>query len=128
MFGLNGISIPLAVVTSIFIVFFYRKVLLSYKLKLLNLNFYFCLFISIYIFYKINRYSSFGNDAITHLCFFYLIRLILVDQAFKQLSLITLLCVFIFLNKNTYLLVFSFPLFIYFYNRIYLNYKKTITG
>ena len=126
LFGLNGISIPLAVVASFFIVFFYRKVLLSYKLKLLNLDFYFCLFVSIYIFYKINRYSNFGNDAITHLCFFYLIRLILVDKAFKQLSLITLICVFIFLNKNTYLLVFLFPLFIYFYNGVYLNYKKTI--
>jgi hypothetical protein len=112
LFGFNGISIPLSVVASFFIVFFYRKVLILYKLKSLNLDFYFCLFVSIYIFYKINRYSSFGNDAITHLCFFYLIRLILVDNNFKQLSLIILLCVFIFLNKNTYLLVFLFPLFI----------------
>jgi hypothetical protein len=126
LFGLNGVSIPLSVVASFFIVFFYRKVLISYKLKSLNLNFYFCLFVSIYIFYKINRYSSFGNDAITHLCFFYLIRLILVDNNFKQLSLIILLCVFIFLNKNTYLLIFLFPLFIYFYNKIYLDHKKTM--
>jgi len=109
LFGLNGISIPLSVVASFFIVFFYRKVLISYKLKSLNLDFYFCLFVSIYIFYKINRYSSFGNDAITHLCFFYLIRLILTDNNFKQLSLVILLCVFIFLNKNTYLLIFLFP-------------------
>ena len=126
LFGLNGISIPLSVVASFFIVFFYRKVLISYKLKSLNLDFYFCLFVSIYIFYKINRYSSFGNDAITHLCFFYLIRLILTDNNFKQLSLVILLCVFIFLNKNTYLLIFLFPLFIYFYNKIYLDHKKTI--
>ena len=126
LFGLNGINIPLSVVASFFIVFFYRKVLISYKLKSLNLDFYFCLFVSIYIFYKINRYSSFGNDAITHLCFFYLIRLILTDNNFKQLSLVILLCVFIFLNKNTYLLIFLFPLFIYFYNKIYLDHKKTI--
>ena len=126
LFGLNGISVPLSVVASFFIVFFYRKVLISYKLKSLNLDFYFCLFVSIYIFYKINRYSSFGNDAITHLCFFYLIRLILTDNNFKQLSLVILLCVFIFLNKNTYLLIFLFPLFIYFYNKIYLDHKKTI--
>ena len=126
LFGFNGISIPLSVVASFFIVFFYRKVLILYKLKSLNLDFYFCLFVSIYIFYKINRYSSFGNDAITHLCFFYLIRLILVDNNFKQLSLIILLCVFIFLNKNTFLLVFLFPLFIYFYNKIYLDRKKTM--
>ena len=126
LFGLNGISIPLSVVASFFIVFFYRKALILYKLKSLNLDFYFCLFVSIYIFYKINRYSSFGNDAITHLCFFYLLRLILTDKNFKQLSLVILLCVFIFLNKNTYLLIFLFPLYIYFYNKIYLDHKKTI--
>ena len=126
LFGLNGISIPLAVIVSFFVVFFYRKVLTSFKLNSLNLDFYFCLFVSIYIFYKINRYSSFGNDAVTHLCFFYLIRLILIDNNYKQLSLIILICVFIFLNKSTYLLVFLFPLIIYFYNKIYLDYKKTM--
>ena len=42
-------------------------------------------------------------------------ELILVDNNFKQLSLIILLCVFIFLNKNTYLLIFLFPLFIYYF-------------
>ena len=126
LFGHNGISIPLSVVASFFIFFFYRKILISYKSKSLNLDFYFCLFVSIYIFYKINRYSSFGNDAITHLCFFYLVRLILIDKNFEQLSLIILLCVFIFLNKTTYLLVFFFPLFIYFYNKIYLDQKKTM--
>ena len=126
LFGLNGISIPLAVIISFFVVFFYRKVLTSFKLNSLNLDFYFCLFVSIYIFYKVNRYSSYGNDAVTHLCFFYLIRLILIDNSYKQLSLIILICVFIFLNKSTYLLVFLFPLIIYFYNKIYLDRKKTM--
>ena len=101
LFGLNGISIPLAVIVSTFIVFFYRQVLMCHKYKLLNLDFYFCLFVSIYILYKINRYSSFGNDAITHLSFFYLIRLILNDNKFKELPLIILLCVFGFLFLNS---------------------------
>ena len=126
LFGLNGINIPLAVIVSTFIVFFYRQVLMCHKYKLLNLDFYFCLFVSIYILYKINRYSSFGNDAVTHLSFFYLIRLILNDNKFKELPLIILLCVFIFLNKNTYLFIFLFPIIIYFYNKIYLDYKKTL--
>jgi hypothetical protein len=126
LYGINGISIPLAVIVSVFIVFFYRQVLIFYKSKLLNLDFYFCLFVSIYILYKINRYSGFANDAVTHLCFFYLIRLILIDRKFKELSLIILLCVFIFLNKNTYLFIFLFPIIIYFNNKIYLNYKKTL--
>lgn len=125
LFGFNGINIPLAVIVSTFILFFYRQVLIYHRSKLLNLDFYFCLFVSIYILYKINRYSSFGNDAVTHLSFFYLIRLILNDNKFKGLPLIILLCVFIFLNKNTYLFVFLFPIIIYFYNKIYLNYKKT---
>ncbi len=126
LFGLNGISIPLAVVTSIFIIFFYRKILLYHKSKLFNLDFFFCLFISIYIFYKINRYSAYGNDAVTHLLFFYLIRTILIDINFRQLPFLILLCVFIFLNKSTYLFVFLFPIFIYFYNKIYFEYKTTL--
>lgn len=55
------------------------------------------------------RYSSFGNDAIAHLAYFYLISCILKNNL-KEINInkILLISVFIFLNKPMLGLVFFY--------------------
>ena len=69
-----GILIPLASLSISFIIYFHYEVIKFYRSKQsLDFNNFFCLLVIVFIFYKINRYSGFGNDAVAHLSFFYLI-------------------------------------------------------
>jgi hypothetical protein len=78
LFENNGISIPLASLISFFYIYFFYDVWKVVKKKdEPNINNFFSLFILIYVSFKVTRYSSFGNDAVAHLLFFYLISYIL---------------------------------------------------
>ncbi len=103
-----GIVIPLASIASFFIIYFFNKVLKIIKNKEFDFSNIFSLFIIIYISYKINRYSSFGNDAVAHLTFFYLIALVLSKKNYDYFFL-TLIGVFAFLNKSTLVLALLIP-------------------
>jgi hypothetical protein len=111
----NGISIPLASIVSFFYLYFFLEVLSVIKNKeRLNTSKIFSLFILIYISFKITRYSGFGNDAVAHLCYFYIISYILYNSLRTvNFNKILLLCVFIFLNKPMLGLVFLIPLTIF---------------
>ena len=85
-----GILIPLSILASFFIIYFFNNVLVLFKKKKITLENIFSIFIIIFITYKINRYSSYGNDAIAHLSFFYLISKILSNNK-PNLQLISLL-------------------------------------
>ena len=107
----NGISIPLASIVSFFYLYF-----LYDAWKILNDNNYieidkiFSLLILIYIAFKITRYSGFGNDAVGHLSFFYLISCVLKNQLNKiNINKILLISIFIFINKPTLGIVFLIP-------------------
>lgn len=105
-----GIIIPLASIASFFIIYFFNKVYKIFKSKKnINLENIFCFFVIIFISYKINRYSSFGNDAIAHLSFFYLISKILSNEKIS-LKFISLISVFTFLNKSTMIITLLIPL------------------
>ena len=81
LFKDNGVIIPLASVVSFFyLYFFYDLWSVIKKKKEPSFGNIFSLFITIYISYKISRYSSFGNDAVPHLAFFYLISYILSNK------------------------------------------------
>jgi len=68
----------------------------------------------IYISLKITRYSSFGNDAVGHLCFFYIISYILKNDLKKlDVKKLLLISVFAFLNKPTLGLIFCIPVTIF---------------
>lgn len=111
----NGISIPLASIVSFFYLYFFLEVLSVIKNKeRLNTSKIFSLFILIYISFKITRYSGFGNDAVAHLSYFYIISYIL-NNSLRTVNFnkILLLCVFIFLNKPMLGLVFLIPLTIF---------------
>lgn len=107
----NGISIPLASIVSFFYLYFFFDVWTIVKNKEhINISKIFSLFILIYISFKITRYSSFGNDAVAHLSYFYLISCILKDTLKEvNFSKILLISVFIFINKPMLGLVFLIP-------------------
>ena len=115
IFGVNGILIPLASLVIFLLTYFLSEcyIFTSKKISFSIKNF-FNLGVLIYIAYKINRYSGFGNDAVAHLLFFYLISIFLSSKEnFIHLYKSSLISVFIFLNKITLGLSFLFPLFIF---------------
>lgn len=105
-----GIVLPLASIVSFFVIYFFNNVIKIFKkVEILSLENLFSLFIIIFISYKINRYSSFGNDAVAHLSYFYLISKI-IGKKNMSLNFISLISVFIFLNKTTMIPVLIIPL------------------
>lgn len=84
------------------------------KKETTNLAKFFSLFVLIYISLKITRYSSFGNDSVGHLCFFYIVSYILKNNLKKlDIKKLLLISVFAFLNKPTLGLIFIFPVTIF---------------
>ncbi len=118
-----GIVIPLASVVTFFIIYFFNKVLKILKnTKNISYSNIFSLFIIIFIAYKINRYSSFGNDAVAHLSLFYLLSKILSKEK-PNLVFISLIAVFGFLNKTTLIIILLIPLYFFLKNLNIKNFK-----
>lgn len=124
-FSENGISIPLASIVSYFYLYFFYDIFkVATKKEAPNLSNFFSLFILIYIALKIVRYSEFGNDAIAHLSFFYLISVILKsDLKDINFNKILLISIFTFINKPTLGLIFIIPIVIFFLQNKF-NLKK----
>ncbi len=119
-----GITIPLAILTIYLIEYFISQIL-----KKKNNSFYrlFLFLIITYIFLEMNRYSEYGNDNPAHLILFYFLTLIFKDDFKINLALnfkiLTLISVFIFLNKVFFFLIVLFPLVIWFKNKFFLSKK-----
>ena len=118
--GNVGIIIPLLSIYS-FLTFYFLGDILNFlfRKKKININYYSIFFSSLvvlYIAWKINRYGEFGNDAIGHLLFFYLIsKLINYKKVnYQNFNKIYLISVFAVLNK--FMLVFSLiiPAYVFF--------------
>jgi hypothetical protein len=117
----NGISIPLASIVSFFYLYFFYDIWKIFvKKKIPNLSNFFSLFVLIYIAFKITRYSEFGNDAVAHLTFFYLISYLL-KKNIKEINFkkILIISIFTFVNKPTLGLIFICPLAIFFLQNSY---------
>lgn len=118
-----GIVIPLASIVTFFIIYFFNMVLnIIRDLDNISHANIFSLFIIIFISYKINRYSSFGNDAVAHLSLFYLISKLL-EKKKPCLSFISLIAVFVFINKTTLIIVLIIPLYVFLKDVTYKNLK-----
>ena len=120
-----GIVIPLASIVTFFIIYFFNKVLKMIKnaenISQANI---FALFIVIFISHKINRYSSFGNDAVAHLSLFYLLSKLL-DKKKLDLSFISLIAVYVFMSKTTLIIALIIPLYFFLKNISFKNTKIT---
>ena len=113
IFGLNGIVIPLASLAIYTIVLFLSYIKNESELSISKL---FGILIILFICWKMNRYSGYGNDAPAHFIFFALI-LIYLQQLEKVTKinestfyLISLFSIFAFLNKTFLILALFVPL------------------
>ena len=77
IFGNNGIVFAQALIASSVIINFMYKIYEYNKKREYNFHFFYLLSIIIFIFYKMNRYSEYGNDAPSHFLFFFLLSEIL---------------------------------------------------
>ncbi len=106
IFGNNGIVFAQALIASSVIINFSYKIYEYNKNREYNFHFFYLVSIIIFIFYKMNRYSEYGNDAPSHFLFFFLVSEILkskkrgIDNLLNNLLII----LFIILNKITLLL------------------------
>jgi len=124
-FNDNGIIIPLASAASFYYLYFANEVLkINKKKNSINVSSVFSLAALIYITFKIIGYDNFGNEAIAHLGFFYLIAQVLKDENKNiNIKLTILISVFIFLNKSTMIFIFIIPMFIII-DKYKFDYKK----
>ena len=113
-----GIIIPISVIfSSIYLYFIYDIYKLLSKKDRFSLGKIFSVFIIIYISYKINRYSEFGNDAPAHLMFFYFISKFIYLKKFSlnDTRISYLYMIYLFLNKVFFILTFA--LLLYFFQK-----------
>lgn len=130
IFGEIGILIPLLSIYSL-LTFYFLGDVINYLLNKENnsknfTSIYFSSLILLYISYKINRYGEFGNDAIGHMLFFYLIsKLInLSNFDYKKFNEIYLISAFSILNKFTLIFSMLIPMYLFFKNKI--SYQKVL--
>ena len=122
IFGNNGIVFAQALVASSVIINFTYKIYEYNKNKEYNFHFFFLVSIIIFIFYKMNRYSEYGNDAPAHFLFFFLVSEIIGSktQEIRDICNNFLIILFIILNKITLLLA----IFLSLLNLNLINFKK----
>jgi hypothetical protein len=118
IFNENGILLPAATVFSIIVVYFFNEIKKNY----INDTIYalYIYFVLTYILYGYNRYSEFGNDAISHLFF-----LVTSSYFFKEffyekcssniLGRILILSIFTFMLKPTLILILTIPVYCYYF-------------
>ena len=115
LFGINGIVIPLASLAIYSIVLFLSNINQKKDLSISNI---FSILIVIYICWKMNRYSEYGNDAPGHFIFF--ITILIYLNAFEisrkineqTFYIIAFFSIFAFLNKTFLIFSLLVPLFV----------------
>ncbi len=109
----NGIVFPGAMVASSVIINFLSNINKYIKLKKYNFHFVYIFSLIIFIFYKMNRYSEYGNDAPSHFLLFILVSEIIKNYSsatFKEFSNYMILSIFIVMNKIILLISIIFPI------------------
>jgi len=126
--GVKGVLIPSASIASFIYIYFSNQIIsASLNSKKINSNIFFCLFVSFYIIYKIINYTNFGNDDIAHLLLFYLCsQFLLFDSKIQEIPKITILCIYIFLQKITLVLCFVLPVYLIIINKFKLKNIKLL--
>ena len=116
IFGLNGIVIPSASLAIYVIINLISNIL---RIKSFSFSKIFSILILLYVSYKMNRYSEYGNDAAAHFTFFLIfsVYLNLIENNFlfkknEVIYLISILSIFAFLNKTFLILALIIPFLI----------------
>lgn len=111
----SAILSPIAIFWSLILIFYINDILkLIKKKEKLSTGKIFSIFVLIYISYKINRYSEFGNDMTGHLTIFYIVSKYLYHNRGDKfnLYLICTLVAFAIANKIFFIPVIIIPIFI----------------
>ena len=102
IFGLNGTVIPLASLAIYTVILFLSHIKNENNL---TISWFFAILIILFICWKMNRYSGYGNDAPAHFIFFVLILIYLQElEKFSKINqttfyLLSFFAIFAFLNK-----------------------------
>ena len=133
LFFEKGLLIPISLVTSFSFVYFYYEFKDEFKIKNSNYISYIAFLLLIISLYSFNRYSGFGNDAQPHLYYFFFSFILFksIDQKNFQENLkeLSLLSLFLFLMKPTFIFTALIPILIFLFNNdklIILRSKFTI--
>jgi hypothetical protein len=116
IFPTSSITIPLASIVSIFIIYLVKKFNLFFEKQ--N-NFSFIIFlILIFVLTNFNRYSSYGNDAPSHIFFLFLAILFLDIKNFREFDLVSFykiafVSIFLFTLKVFMTAVLIIPLILF---------------
>ena len=125
LFKENGIIFSGALVASAVMINFLSH--LNKNIKIKNYDFHFLLILAllIFIFYKINRYSEYGNDAPAHLIMFILVSEIIKNfnnLKMNNISNYFLLSIFIIMNKIILLVSIFFPFVLFLSKKLKINF------
>lgn len=131
LFGDVGITIPLALIPSFFILFLLHKILLGNNFfKNYDIFYIFVLFFFlISSIYSFSRYSEYGNDAAAHIYYLYLICLFFDYQNIKEKNFIyisLIISIFLVANKLFFILTFAMPLYLIIINKNYFFFKNKL--
>lgn len=123
----NGILIPGGLIFTFLTLYLLKRL----NVESNNINYLIIFIFLIFIFFRMNRYSSFGNDAPAHFYFIFLMILSInykkyINNYYNFFNKICLISIFIFFNKITMLLSFVIPLFFIFNKKILKIYKNKI--
>ena len=124
LFPVEFITLPMATIASFFFYYISNKFLKSLK-KQNEKNSLIFFIILIFSIYSFNRYSKYGNDAISHMYFLILVILFLEANLKKinsnEFHKIVFICVFLFTLKPFMLITFLLPFIIFIISRDYLK-------
>ena len=123
----NGIIIPGALIFTFMTLYLLFNIFDEENNYIILISFIFLIF----IFFRMNRYSSLGNDGPAHFYYMYLMILALNYKKYIQnynnfFNKISLIGIFIFFNKITMLLGLLIPLFFIFHKSFLKIYKNKI--
>ena len=124
IFNVNGIVFAGALIASSVIINFLSHLYVNIKKKEFDFHFLFIFSILIFIFYKMNRFSEYGNDAPAHFLMFLMVSEIIKNFNYikiKDISNYFLLSIFIIMNKVILITSIFFPLVFFIKKKITLK-------
>ena len=127
IFNINGIVFAGALIASSIIINFLNQIYIGIKNKNFDFHFLFIFSILIFIFYKMNRFSEYGNDAPAHFLMFLLVSEIIKNfNTFKveDIPNYFLLAIFIIMNKVILIASILFPFIFFIKKKINFSLSK----
>ena len=127
----KGIFLPSALIASSVIINFGTQLFNYIKKKNLNVHFFYLLFTTIFIAYKMNRYGEYGNDYPAHFLFYYIVSEVISSfkNNRKNFSNLFLISSFVLMNKLSmvFSLILPFLTISKFKKKKILNFKNYFT-